>query len=88
LEVAKGSVSPRPATSELEQTVDGFDGRGGGVVFEVSEDALDVSSERSREFDKGLQARAATSGYDGRKMLGSILSELVIPHVSEELSDR
>lgn len=55
LEVSEVLVASGSSTCELKQAVDGLDGGGGGVVFEVPEDAVDVFSERSPEFDERLE---------------------------------
>ena len=87
LEVTECSVTAGSAAGELKQAVDCLDGGGGGVVFEVSEDAVEVPSEGSRELDEGLHARARAPGDDGAEVFGGILGALVVPHVGEELLD-
>ena len=57
LEVSKIAVAPSPSASELKEAVDGLDGGGSGVVFEVAEDSLEVSLESSAELDEGLETR-------------------------------
>ena len=49
LEVSKGKVSASSLASELKEAVDGLDGGGGRVVFEVAEDAVEVPLESSSE---------------------------------------
>lgn len=86
-EVLEASVAPSSPPCELELAVDGFDGGGGGVVFEVSEDALEVAAEASPKGDEWRHPRAAAPAYDGFEMIAGVGFITVVPSVCEEVSD-
>jgi len=86
-EVLKAAVAAGPAACELELAVDGFDGGGGGIVHEVSEDSFEVASQASPKGDEWGHPRAAAPAHDGFEMIAGVGLVTVVPSVCEEVPD-